>query len=73
MKTKEKKQLIARAIEAFVKNGYCIETFIGKPISYFDEEKLKIIIKDLNLKNQIIISIAWWINQAIFFGVCGAK
>ena len=41
MKTQEKKQLIAKVIEKLVLNGYDITPFIGKPISYFDGEKVK--------------------------------
>ena len=46
MEKKEKKQLIAKAIEIFVQNGYCIEEFIGKPMSWFDYEKLKKWVKE---------------------------
>lgn len=48
MKTKEKKELIAKMIEKFVLNGYDITPFIGKPISYFDGEKVKKLIEDDN-------------------------
>ena len=41
MKTTEKKQLIANVIEKLVLNGYDITPFIGKPLSYFDYEKVK--------------------------------
>ena len=41
MKATEKRRLIAQLIEKYVENGYCIEQFIGKPLSYFDEEKIK--------------------------------
>ena len=41
MKTKEKKQLIANVIEKLVLNGYDITPFIGKPLSYFNYEKVK--------------------------------
>ena len=41
METKEKIQLIAELIKKYVESGYCIEQFIGKPISWFDEEKTK--------------------------------
>lgn len=41
MKTKEKKQLVARLIVKYVESGYCFEQFIGKPLSWFDEEKVK--------------------------------
>ena len=36
-----KKQLIANVIEKLVLNGYDITPFIGKPLSYFDGEKVK--------------------------------
>ena len=41
MKTTEKKQLIANVIEKLVLNGYDITPFIGRPLSYFDYEKVK--------------------------------
>ena len=41
MKTQEKKQLIAEVIKEFVINGHDITPFIGKPLSYFDYEKVK--------------------------------
>ena len=41
MKATEKKQLIAQLIEKYEQNGYPIKNFIGKPLSYFDEEKVK--------------------------------
>ena len=41
MKTTEKKQLIAKVIEKLVLKGYDITPFIGKPLSYFDYEKVK--------------------------------
>ena len=41
MKTTEKKQLIANVIEKLVLNGYDITPFIGKPLNYFDYEKVK--------------------------------
>ena len=41
MKTAEKKQLIANVIEKLVLNGYDITPFIGKPLNYFDYEKVK--------------------------------
>ena len=40
MKT-TKKQLVAQLIEKYEQNGYPIKNFIGKPLSYFDEEKVK--------------------------------
>ena len=41
MKTAEKKQLIANVIEKLVLNGYDITPSIGKPLNYFDYEKVK--------------------------------
>ena len=46
MKAQEKKQLIAQLIEKCVQNGYDITGFIGKPLSYFDEEKIKVILEN---------------------------
>ena len=46
MKTKEKKQLIANVIEKLVLNGYDITPFIGKPLSYFDGEKVKKLLEE---------------------------
>ena len=41
MKTQEKKQLIASVIEKLVLNGYDITPFIGKPLNYFNYDKVK--------------------------------
>ena len=46
MKTAEKKQLIKEVIEKLVLNGYDIIDFIGKPLSYFDGEKVKKLLED---------------------------
>jgi len=46
MKAKEKKQLVAQLIAKYVQNGYPIENFKGKPLSYFDEEKIKAILEN---------------------------
>ena len=48
MKTQEKKQRIANVIEKLVLNGYDITPFIGKPLSYFDGEKVKKLLEDDN-------------------------
>lgn len=48
MTQREKKQLVAKVIKKFVQNGYEITGFIGKPLSHFDEEKLKIILENEN-------------------------
>lgn len=49
MTTKEKKQLIAQLIKKYVQNGYCIEQFIGKPIAWFDGEKIKELLENKHL------------------------
>jgi len=46
MKATEKKQLVAQLIKKYVQNGYPIENFKGKPLSYFDEEKVKAILEN---------------------------
>ena len=46
MKRAEKKQLIAKLIEKYVANGMDITEFIGKPLNYFDEEKIKVLINN---------------------------
>ena len=46
MKTQEKKQLIANVIEKLVLNGYDITPFIGKPLNYFDGEKVKKLLEE---------------------------
>ena len=48
MKATEKKQLIAKVIEKLVLNGYDITLFIGKPLSYFDYEKVKKLLEEIN-------------------------
>ena len=45
MKATEKKQLIAQLILKYVQSGYDITEFIGKPISYFDEKKIKALLE----------------------------
>ena len=45
-KTKEKKQLIKEVIEKLVLNGYDITPFIGKPLSYFNYEKVKKLLEE---------------------------
>jgi len=42
---KEKKQLLARLIELHILTGYSIIGFIGKPLSYFDFDKVNYQIK----------------------------
>ena len=49
METNKKIQLIAELIKKYVESGYSIEQFIGKPITWFDEEKTKELIKNKNL------------------------
>lgn len=46
MKATEKKQLIAQLIEKYVQNGNDITIFVGKPLSYFDEEKIKTLLEN---------------------------
>ena len=46
MTTTEKKQLIASVIEKLVLHGYDITLFIGKPLSYFNYEKEKKVLKE---------------------------
>ena len=46
MKTQEKKQLIKEVIEKLVLNGYDIIEFIGKPLSYWDYEKVKKLLEE---------------------------
>ena len=46
MKTAEKKQLIKEVIEKLVLNGYDIIEFIGKPLSYWDYEKVKELLEE---------------------------
>ena len=54
MKTQEKKQLIAQLIEKYVQSGYDITEFIGRPLSYFDEEKIKVLLENKHFfKNYI--------------------
>ena len=45
MKTTEKKQLIAQLIVKYVQSGYDITEFIGRPLSYFDEKKIKALLE----------------------------
>ena len=46
MTTTEKKQLIASVIEKLVLHGYDITPFIGKPLSYFNYEKVKKLLEE---------------------------
>ena len=46
MTTTEKKQLLAEVIEKLVLNGYDFTHLIGKPLSYFDYEKVKKILEE---------------------------
>ena len=54
MKTKEKKELIAKVIEKLVINGYDITPFIGKPLSYFNYEKVKILLEEDKFYKELI-------------------
>lgn len=53
MKTREKKKLLAIFIEKNIQCGYSIEEYMGKPLSYFDFEKIKARIKWFNEKYQL--------------------
>ena len=46
MKTTEKKQLIAKLVEKYVQSGYDITEFIGKPLTYSNEEKIKVLLEN---------------------------
>ena len=46
MKATEKKQLIAQLIVKYVQSGYDITEFIGKPLTYFNEEKIKVLLEN---------------------------
>lgn len=41
MTIKEKKELLVTFIEKHVQYGYSIFDFVGKPLSYFDYDKLR--------------------------------
>ena len=41
MTTKEKKELLVTFIEKHVQYGYSIIDFVGKPLSYFDYDKVR--------------------------------
>lgn len=53
MNIKEKKELLAAFIEKHVQCGYSIVGYMGKPLSYFDFEKLKTKIAWLNDEYQL--------------------
>ena len=53
MGTKEKKQLLATFIEKHVQCGFDIINYMGKPLSYFDFEKVKARIEWLNKEYQL--------------------
>lgn len=55
MGTKEKKQLLATFMEKHVQCGFSIVEYMGKPLSYFDFEKVKARIKWLNEEYQLEI------------------
>ena len=71
MKTQEKKQLIAKVIEKLVLNGWDITEFIGKPLSYFDYEKVKKLLdedkfyKEQNGKQYLFKALKSIINRTI--------
>jgi hypothetical protein len=47
MGTKEKKQKLAQFFELLTFNGYSITEYMGKPLSYFDFDKIEITIEHL--------------------------
>ena len=47
MKAIEKKQILAQFFELSIFNGYSIAEYMGKPLSYFDFDKIEIIIERL--------------------------
>ena len=51
MKTTTKKQLLVKLIEHYVQNGISIYEIVGKPLSYFDFEKIEKIINEID-KNE---------------------
>ncbi|WP_209405257.1 hypothetical protein [Pseudozobellia sp. WGM2] len=53
MGTKEKKELLATFIEKHVQCGYSIVDYMGKPLSYFDFQKVKSRIDWLNEEYQL--------------------
>jgi len=53
MTTKEKKALICKMFELYVQLGYSLETIICKPLSYFDFEKVKVLISDFEKELQL--------------------
>lgn len=55
MTTKEKKQTLAEFIELHVQCGFEIIEYMGKPLSYFDFEKVKTRIQWLKEEYQIEI------------------
>lgn len=54
MKPKEKKKYLAKMIELLVQYGHDITPFMGKPLSFFDFEKVKTKIGSLEKENQIL-------------------
>jgi hypothetical protein len=47
MTPKEKKELLRTMIELMVHTGYDIAPYMGKPLSYYDYDKVKKSIKEL--------------------------
>jgi hypothetical protein len=47
MTPKEKRKLLARLFFLLIQTGYDIEDLIGKPLSYFDYDKIKLRILQL--------------------------
>lgn len=52
MKTLEKKLLIAKFFELLIFSGYDITFYIGKPLSYYDYDKLEKRVKELEQEQQ---------------------
>lgn len=44
---KQRKEILSEYIELLVKNGYDIKPVMGKPLSYYNYDALKRVIKDL--------------------------
>lgn len=52
MKTLEKKLLIAKFFELLIFNGYDITFFIGKPLSYYDYDRLEKRVQELEKEQE---------------------
>lgn len=47
MKPTDKKQILAQFFELLIFNGYSIAEYMGKPLSYFNFDKIEIAIEGL--------------------------